>query len=411
MSFINMYILTKELAKKIGEQVEKNFNEEVNFLSDVAKVKSANPGDLASKKVDVEAGVAKVLRKKLLELGAKTRYLRARQGRPNLLAVWGASRPKKSLLLTGHMDTAIEANQSPVLIRLGKMYGAGVWDMKASLVAYIYAFKAIRDLNLEVEGKLRMAFTVDSKNEKPSKLGLAYLISKGLKAKAAILAKPGTGKIAIGHRGGYRFLITTYGKTVNTGRRAWERGKEGRNAITDMARVVRALSDFELPFKPARAFPGRRPVFTFPTKIVGGTKIDVVPEKCQAWGDVRLMPGNSDRQVRLWMEEKLAPLTSVKWEIEDLLYVPSIEIEKNDNLVQMLASNAKDELGVMPKIEGCGPWNESWMLRKKDIPCIAGFGPDGGEEDGVEWVDLESLKKVTKIFTRTIIEYLGEAKK
>lgn len=50
------------------------------------------------------------------------------------------------------------------------------------------------------------------------------------------------------------------------------------------------------------------------------------------------------------------------------------------------------------------------MLVNKDVPCVAGFGPDGGEEDDTEWVDLESLKKVTAVYARAIIEYLGEPK-
>lgn len=405
-----MYKLSESLANKIGATVETNFKEQVEFLSQLVKTESINPGSEIGKKVEVEAGVAKILRGKMRELGAKTRYLRMKHGRPNLVATWGAARPKKSLLMVGHMDTSPTEVKNDVQVRLGKIYGNGVWDMKATLTAYVYAFKALRDLGIETEGKLRLAFTVDSKNDRPSKIGLNFLLAKGLKAKSAIMGKPGTGKIAIGHRGGYRFMITTHGKSVNTGRRAWEKGKEGKNAIVDMARIVRALSEFELPFKPARAFPGRRPVFTFPTKITGGTKIDIVPDKCQAWGDVRLMPGNSDKQVHLWIEERLAPITTIKWEIEDLLFVPSVEIERNEPIVQSLFNQSKEVLGMSPKVEGCGPWNESWMLVNKDIPCVAGFGPDGGEENGNEWVDLESLKKVTAIYARTIIDYLGEAK-
>ncbi len=404
-----MYKLTQALAEKLDSRVEKNFKGQVELLGKITGQKSVNPGMNGDKRVEIEAGVAKILRGSLREMGVKTRYLRARHGRPNLLAVWGAARPKKSLLLVGHMDTANDEIR-PVQVRLGKMFGTGVLDMKATLSAYIYALKAIMDLDLKIEGKLRLAFTVDSKNERPSKLGLAFLLSKGLRSKAAILGKPGTDKIAIGHRGGYRFKITTHGRAVNTGRRAWEKGKEGKNAVVDMARVVRALSDFELPFKPARAFPGRRPVFTFPTKIVGGVKIDVVPDKCEAWGDVRLMPGNSDKQVHLWIEEKLAPLTNIKWEIEDLLFVPSVEIERNEPIVQILFNQTKEVLGSSPKVEGCGPWNDAWMLVNRDIPCIAGFGPEGGDDEGGEWVDLESLKKVTAIYARTIIEYLGEVK-
>jgi len=48
------------------------------------------------------------------------------------------------------------------------------------------------------------------------------------------------------------------------------------------------------------------------------------------------------------------------------------------------------------------------MLVTHDIPTISGFGPDGDGSHGInEWVDLESLKKVTEIYALVIVDYLG----
>jgi acetylornithine deacetylase len=48
------------------------------------------------------------------------------------------------------------------------------------------------------------------------------------------------------------------------------------------------------------------------------------------------------------------------------------------------------------------------MMVKRDIPTIMGYGPDGGGEHGKgEWVDLESLQKVTEVYARFIVDYLG----
>lgn len=402
--------LTEGLAGKIAEQVEKNFKQEVSFLTRLVKTNSANPGPEAGRKALVETEVARLLRAELRDLGVRTRYWRLRSGRPNLVGVFGPQRARKSLLWVGHMDTArqLEPNQGPVgVVREGKMFGPGVLDMKASLAMYMFALRALRDCKLDFEGKLRFALVADGKVGGASKFGLSYVISKGLRAKSAILAKPGLDKIAIGHRGGYRFVLSTHGETVNTGRRDWERGKKGRNAIGEMSRATQALSHFDLPFKVARAFPGRLPVFTFPVKIRGGEAVDMVPDKCQAWGDVRLMPGNTDTQVKLWISDKLDQVKGLNWEIEDLLFVPSMEIDKNEPVVQSLAVAAKNVLGSTPKIEGCGPWNDSWMLTSRDIPCVAGFGPDGGEGPEGEWVDLESLKKATMIYAQAAASYLG----
>lgn len=411
-------IKTSEL-KAVGVAVRKNFNEQKEFLSELVKEKSVNPVRDGFNKGG-EEGVARLIRKKLREMGVNSRYLRRKKGRPNLLAVWGPSRSRKSLALVGHMDTEKPLGEDKKKwfsgeIEGNRLYGVGVLDMKASLSAYVFALKALVDVGLETEGKLRLAFTADGKSEYVSKWGLKYLVNKGFKAKVALLAKPGSKKIAIGHRGGYRFKIVVRGESVDTGRRAWEKGERGVNAIGGMIEVVNALRGFDLPFRQARAFPDRLPVFTFPTKISGGESVDVVPDKCEAWGDVRLLPGNTDKQIRWWLESRLGGLEDVDWEIEDLLFVPAMEVDKTDRWVKSLHEQAVEVLEKKPKLEGCGPWNDAWMLTQTDTPCLAGFGPDGrvnGEgEEGEEWVDLDSLKKMTEIYARWILMYLGKRKK
>jgi len=53
--------------------------------------------------------------------------------------------------------------------------------MKASLSAYVFALKALADLGLETEGKLKLAFTADGKSEYVSRWGLKYLVGKGFR--------------------------------------------------------------------------------------------------------------------------------------------------------------------------------------------------------------------------------------
>jgi acetylornithine deacetylase/succinyl-diaminopimelate desuccinylase-like protein len=409
--------MKKEIgAREITKQIEVNFEEQVKFLSSLVKEASIND-DCGNENGPVEFGVARLIRGQLRKMGVMAKYFRAKKSRPNVVAVWGNVRARKSLALVGHMDTS-----KPLFgdreewfsgqVSSGKLYGAGALDMKGTLSAYVFALKALLDLGIQPAGQLKLAFTVDAKREKPSELGLKFLTKKGFRASGAILGKLGTDKIAIGHRGGYRFKMVTQGEAVNTGRRAWEEGRKGKNAILSMAKIIRKLSHFDLPYRPAKAFPGRVPVFTFPTKILGGKSVDMVPDLCEAWGDVRLLPGNTDMQVKIWIEEKLLGMSDIVYELVDELYVPPMEIEKTNKLVQMLLEQASEVLGKKPRLEGCGPWNDAWMLTcLADTPCIAGFGPDGSEWTSVderEWVDLSSLKKVTEVYARTVWQYLGD---
>lgn len=407
------------LFTKLDKRVNKAFGNQVEFLQDLIKINSANPysPEESPRNKAIEQKAVHFIWKKLKSLNLNPRKTGASSYRPNLLVSVGPKRFRKSLILSGHTDTSSPAGNwthDPYSAEIvdNQLYGIGALDMKGSLSAYLFALEAILSEKIELDGRLTLIFTADGLTGASTKFGTDFLMQKGLRAKAAILGEPGTDKIAIGHRGGYRFEIITHGESVHAGRSAWEKKAKGRNAILDMARITVALQEMELPYKPARAFPGRIPVFTFPTKITGGKTVNMVPDKCAAEGDVRLMPGNSDKQVRMWIEDCLSEHNiDAVYEINDLAYVPSVEILKCEEIVEVLYKNAILILDRKPKIAGAGPWNEAWMFITRDIPTIAGFGPDGDHsQEADEYVELDSLKQVTKIYAHTIVEYLGIAK-
>ncbi len=395
--------------------VANNSKAQVKFLSTLVKTRSVNlhTPDSSDAKEPIEAEVAELIYKKLAVMKLAPRRMGVSRKRPNVVCYWGPRRYRKSLLFNGQMDTCgpekgVKRNPFSGLVRQNRLYGLGACDMKASLTAYVYALKAIKDIGVNLAGRVTLAFVVDTEPGACSEWGTAYLLSKGVRARAALIGKPCTHTVAIGHRGGYRFVLTTQGQEVHTGLSLWEKKKMGRNAIEDMAEVVRVLKRLEIPYKSARLFPGRKPVFTFPTKIHGGRSVNMVPDKCVAYGDVRLMPGNSGNQVKLLIQEKLAKISGIEYRMEDLLFVPAVEIDPKEEVVQVLVENAIAVLKEKPDVRGVGPWNDGWMYITRDIPTVVGFGPDGGDVGkSREWVSLASLKKVTEIYARLMVDYLG----
>lgn len=410
---------SEKLERSLSKIIKKNFPEQMAFLAGLVRARSANhfTPEESTAEEPVEREVAEMIRKRLKKWGLKPKFVGTSLLRPNVVCNVGSKRARKSLMFNGHMDTAVPSEDYTLApfsgaVRGNRLYGVGAYDMKGSLTGYLYAVKALLDAGVELDGRLLLTFVVDQEPGACSGFGTAYLLTRGIAAKAAIVGEPGTGKIAVGHRGGYRFKLTTFGEAVNTGVSSWERGEQGRNAIVDMARVISGLQNLEIPFKPARAFPGREPVFTFPVKIRGGSAAAMVPERCVAYGDVRLLPGNSDKQVRMLIREKLLQLPDIKYEIEDVLFVPAVEVDQKEEIVETLSEVAREVLGRKPVTEGAGPWNDAWMLIKRDIPTVCGFGPDGeGAHGPDEWVDLESLRKVTEIYARTAVRYLGVVEK
>ncbi|KKU26576.1 MAG: putative peptidic bond hydrolase [Microgenomates group bacterium GW2011_GWA2_46_16] len=404
----------QSLSSIIARAVKVSFDEEIAFVASLVKVKSSNaytPQDTPLRE-SVEGEMPTLIFEKLKSIGLSPRYLGASKERPNVVAEWGEKRGRMGLMLNGHMDTIPPEGRDVIspysgAVRNGKIYGLGSLDMKASLAAYIYGVKALMSAKIKLRGKLTLAFVVDEESGACSPYGTQYLLEQGCVPKACFIGEHGSQYVRTGQRGSYRFKIITRGEAVHTGVSAWERGEAGHNAVVDMAGIIEALQGVEIPFKQSRMFEGRKPVFTFPTKISGGVGLNVVPASCEAYGDVRLLPGNSDSQVKMLMVERLQKL-GIPYEIQDLMFVPAVEIDPHDPLVLSLQKVTKAVLGYTPEARVSGPGTDGWMMVKRDIPTIMGFGPDGGGEHGKgEWVDLASLQKITEVYARFIVDYLG----
>lgn len=401
-------------VKTISQAVDARFEEQVGFLRQLVRAKSVNPYIASESPINeaIEGRVAEVLFAKLEELGLAPQYRGINKIRQNVVAEWGDRRARRTLMLNGHMDT-IPVDEKRAKdpfsgrVRDGKLYGVGAADMKATLSAYIFAVAALRDLGVEICGRVILAFVVDEESGASSRYGTQYLLEEGFLPKACLIGEPGTEYVRIGHRGLYRFRLIVYGESVHTGVGAWERGERGHNAVVDMAKAIEALQNLEIPFKQSKTFPDRKPVFTFPTKVEGGVAMNAVPSKAEAYGDVRLLPGNSDTQVKLLIVERLHKL-GIRYDLQDLLFVPAVEIDSREEVVTGLLLAIKEVEGRDAEVRGAGPGNDAHFLIKRDIPTVCGYGPDGGGEHGAsEWVDLASLKLVTKVYAKYILNMVG----
>jgi acetylornithine deacetylase/succinyl-diaminopimelate desuccinylase family protein len=402
-----------EIFSLLDKEIETNKEEQIDFLRKLIQTKSANPftPDKSVPETPVERAIAEIIHEKLIDMNITSKLIGVSPFRPNVLAEINGG--EKTLILNGHMDTVLPGDnwtQDPygASISGNRLYGLGAVDMKASLSVFIYAAKAITDIGLKLDGKLVLTFVVDEEPGACSNYGTKYLIKNGLHGDAAIVGEPGNRNIAIGHRGGYRFKITVLGEAVHSGFKSWEDGTKGHNAIIDMAKVIDALIGFEIRSNKTEAFQNRKSVFTFPTVIEGGTSINVVPEKCVAYGDCRLLPGVTAQTIKENIEESLNRIANLDYYVDDLLYVPAVEISSEEEIVRILRNAMKSTDKKPPSTVVSGPWNDGWMFITNGIPAVCGFGPSGSSAHSPdEYVLIDDVISTTKIYTRAIIDYLG----
>jgi acetylornithine deacetylase/succinyl-diaminopimelate desuccinylase-like protein len=398
--------------------IQKQFQRERKFLQRLVRARSSNPftPETSSPNDPIEAEVAQVIVRELQQLGYTDVQLAGVSAeRQNVLcSIPGNGTSDKTLILSTHMDTVepvSDYTRDPWggQIEANRLYGVGSADAKAQIAAFIYAAHALHLANIPLAGNLQLAFVVDEEVGACSPYGTRYLFEQGLlHGDAAIIGEPGDDKIANGHRGLYRFRLQIHGEAVHTGLKAWEQRKKGRSAIHDMASLEQALSALVLPDVPSDAFPGRCSVLTFPTLIKGGNEINIVPSTCEAYGDVRLLPGLSATQIREIIEEQLRRLDIQDYQLDDLLAVPAVETDRQEEIIQDLAAAVKTVTDVQLRIEGSGPACDGWMFIQHGIPTICGYGVNyGGVHGPNEWVDLSSLQNVTEVYARVIVNYLN----
>ena len=173
-----------------------------------------------------------------------------------------------------------------------------------------------------------------------------------------------------------------------------------------MCKVIKAFSEIKFPNTKHPVFPDRKSVFTFPTKIWGGKAINIVPDSCTAFGDIRLLPGITQELIEKQIKEKLESLGINNYKFIPIIYVPAVVVDKNEPLVQVLHQNATKTLGKSPVIEGSGPWSDMWMFVEKGIPAV-NFGCRGkGLHAKDEYVEIDSVIEVTKIYALTAFDFL-----
>jgi len=400
----------------ISTAIEAYFDQQVAFLQQLVRAKSVNPftPETVSSDVPVEREVATVIHQELHRLGFAAELVGRTSQRPNVLChIPHAGSARKTLILTTHMDTVEpgEYTRDPWGAQIDdrRLYGVGAADAKAQIAAMIYALHALRHASIHLDGRVTLAFVVDEETGACSPYGTQYLLEHGyLRGDGAIIGEPGNNMIAIGHRGLYRFRLIIFGEATHTGIRSWEQGKQGRNAILDMARFIQALSEQSLPVTSSPSFPNRKSVLTFPTLIHGGSGINIVPGSCEAYGDVRLLPGLSAEEVKKLIRSQLEQLSIEHYRLDDVLVVPAAETDQQAEIVQTLATEVETITGVRPPLEGSGPACDGWMFITRNIPTICGYGATcGGVHGADEWVDLDSLRKITAIYAATVLRFLG----
>ena len=289
------------------------------------------------------------------------------------------------VLLIGHMDTVFEpgtAAARPFRIEEGVAHGPGVTDMKSGLLAGLYAVKAIL---AEVGGLPfeRLTFIANPDEEIGSPTSTAHIRVAAADADVALVLEcaRANGDIVSSRKGILDTRIAVHGRAAHAG----VEPEKGRSAILEAARLVRDL----------HALNGRWDGVTVNVgRIQGGTRPNVVAERCDLEVDCRSTTADGLREVEAAVREVAAanevPDTIVDVDVR-VEWLPMEKLERSGRLVDHAKAIAS-RLGFEIDDASTGGASDANTTSGMGVPSLDGLGPIGGNDHSPsEYLDVDSI--------------------
>ncbi|MEX2011503.1 MAG: M20 family metallopeptidase [Chloroflexota bacterium] len=309
----------------------------------------------------------------------------------------GAAGAGPRLLLIGHLDTVFDegtAAERPFRIEGGRAFGPGVTDMKSGLLAGLYAIQAVRDA-LGGPPFERLVFVANPDEEIGSPSSSPHIRALAANADACLVLEcaRANGDIVSARKGILDLRLTVHGRAAHAG----VEPEKGRNAIVEAARLVREL----------HALNGRWDGVTVnPGVISGGTRPNVVPERCTLEVDIRAVARDdlkaAEAAIRELAASTIVPDTRV--EVEEMgRHWPMEKLERSGRLVEHTQAVAK-RLGFEVRDTLTGGASDANTTAGLGVPTIDGLGPVGGNDHSpAEYLDVDSIVPRTTLLAGLLV--------
>ena len=389
---------------------DQSLDELQELICSLVAIESVNPDLVPSG--SGEGLIASFVASWLSAAGLEVTVVEPVPGRPSVVGVLRGSGGGRSLMLNAHMDTVGAGGMSNAfspVVRDGRIYGRGAYDMKASLAAIMLAAREARSLNLKGD----VIVTAVSDEEVASQGTTAVLelfspprspgrsaakppggdVVMPLRADYAIVTEPTELRLCLAHKGFVWLEVETTGVAAHG-----SRSDLGVDAIAHMGPILSGVLDLNrrLHEGPRHGLLGTGSIHA--SLIEGGQEMSTYPARCVAKLERRTVPGEDGASVLNEIAEISPPhsLGRARVGARILLERPPSEVEASHPLSRAVARAAGD-----PVIIGVAYWMDMALLNAAGIPCVA-FGPEGeGEHADVEWVDVASVERCVDVYLKS----------
>jgi succinyl-diaminopimelate desuccinylase len=406
------------MHQSIFSEIEKQRDEMIQALKEIIRIPAIAPENAGEGELKKAERLVRILETvgfdKIERFDAEDERVPSGK-RPNVIAYYYGENKAERIWIITHLDIVPPGEDSlwtvtkpfePV-VREGLIYGRGSEDNGQSLIASIYAIKALKSLGIKPKKTAALAFVADE--EQGSEYGIQYLIQQGLFKKDDLIVVPDSGNengsfIEIAEKSALWFRIRTIGKQTHASRPA-----EGLNANRigmEYALALDKLLHEKYPLKNEYFDP---PESTFePTKKEKNVDaVNIVPGEDVTCFDCRILPDYNLEGIlndihKLAEEYEKRTGATIKIEILHESVAPR-PTDANSKIIQMLKEAIKTVRGIEPKVGGIGGGTCAAFFRKINVPAVVWSTIDETAHQPNEYAKIENIINDAKIYAILMI--------
>jgi len=300
----------------------------------------------------------------------------------HLQAGFPGSNEKKPILLLGHFDTVWPMGtlaKMPFRMDNGRVFGPGVFDMKAGIVMMLYALHALSSFGTDHRP---VVVLLDTDEEVGSETSRPIIEAVAKECEAVLVLEPAQGPqglLKTARKGVGDYTIRVHGLASHAG----VDFEKGHSAIVELARQVLEVTKFvDL----------ERGITVNPGVVHGGTRTNVIAAEASVEVDIRVAR-MADSKV---LEEKFAGLKPFdphcRLEVSGGINRPPME--RTEGTVRLLraAQEIGKTLGVELGESATGGGSDGNFTSALGIPTLDGLGGVGegahAVNESIVWDEL-----------------------
>ena len=312
--------------------------------------------------------VADVVSEAAADIAHVTRYAQADHGDHLRLEFAIPTRGEGQVLALGHLDTVWALG---TLDRMGwresdgRLWGPGVFDMKAGVAYLLFAARALRDLGLECKRRFVLQLNSDEEIGSPTSTPLTKVEAR--KSAAVLVAEPSAGlkgRVKTARKGGGTFVVEVKGVPSHSGL-DFEAGASAVVEVAAQTQRIASWTDLD------------RGLTVNPGVVKGGTASNVVAEKASVVVDARFWTKREAIEVerRFQAIEPFDPRCA----IQVTGGIGKLPMERTDSVIRLfrLAKSISAEMGIALGEAAVGGGSDGNTTAAMGIPTLDGLGAVG----------------------------------